>query len=66
MAESRQESFTSDGVVKVTRKKRYRLGIEKVSLKGLRQNYVIYLFDVIMFFDVELRYVLIFLNYAWK
>ena len=35
MAESRQESCTSDGVVKVTPQKRYRLGIEMVSLKGL-------------------------------
>ena len=35
MAEKRQESRTSDGAVKITRKKRYQLGIENVSLKGL-------------------------------
>ena len=39
MAESRQESGTSDGAVKITRKKRYPLGIEKVSLKGLATMY---------------------------
>ena len=39
MAESRQESGTSDGAVKITRKKRYQLGIEKVSLKGLATMY---------------------------
>ena len=38
MAESRQESCTSDGAVKITPpKKKYWLGIEKVSLKGLNQ-----------------------------
>ena len=31
MAEKRQESRTSDGAVKITRKKRYQLGIENVS-----------------------------------
>ena len=36
MAEKRQVSRTSDGAVKITRKKRYQLGIENVSLKGLR------------------------------
>ena len=36
MAENRQESRASDGVVKTTPQQRYRLGIEKVSLKGLR------------------------------
>ena len=36
MAESRQESRTSDGAVKITRKKRYQAGIEKVSLKVLK------------------------------
>ena len=35
MAESRQESRTSDDAVKITRKKSYRLGKEKVLLKGL-------------------------------
>ena len=36
MAEKRQESHTSDGAVKITRKKkRYQLGIENISLKGL-------------------------------
>ena len=36
MAEKRQESRTFDGAVKITRKKRYQLGIENVSLKGLK------------------------------
>ena len=36
MAEKKQESRTSDGAVKITRKKRYQLGIENVSLKGLK------------------------------
>ena len=36
MAESRQESRTSDGALKITRKKMYRLGIEKVSLIGVK------------------------------
>ena len=35
MAERRQESCTSDGAMKMTRKKRYQLGIENVLLKGL-------------------------------
>ena len=35
MAERRQESRSSDGAVKITQK-RYRLGIEKISLKGLK------------------------------
>ena len=35
MAEKRQESRTFDGAVEITRKKRYQLGIENVSLKGL-------------------------------
>ena len=35
MAERRQESRASDGAVKITPKKRYQLGIENVSLKGL-------------------------------
>ena len=38
MAKSRQESRTSDDAVKITRKKRYRLGKEKVSLKGLSKG----------------------------
>ena len=38
MAEKRQESRTFDGAVKTTRKKRYQLGIEKVSLKGLKDS----------------------------
>ena len=36
MAESKQENCTSDGAAKITLNKRYWLGIEKVSLKGLR------------------------------
>ena len=35
MAERRQESSNSDGAVKITRKKWYRLGIENVSLEAL-------------------------------
>ena len=34
MAKRRQESPTSDGAVKITRKKWCRLGIEKLSIKG--------------------------------
>ena len=41
MAEKRQESCTSDGAVKITRKKRYQLGIENVSLKGLISGVVV-------------------------
>ena len=35
MAEKRQESCTSDGAVKITWQKGYRLEIENVLLKGL-------------------------------
>ena len=35
IAERRQKSHTSDDTVKVTPKKRYQLGIEKVSLNGV-------------------------------
>ena len=35
MAERRQELCTSNGAVKISRRKRYRLGIENVSLKEL-------------------------------
>ena len=35
MAERWQESRTSDAADRMTRKKRYQLWIEKVSLKGL-------------------------------
>ena len=38
MAEKRQKIHTSDGTVKITRIKRYQLGIENVSLKELRKN----------------------------
>ena len=39
MGENRQESCTSDSAEKKTRKKkRYLLGIEKVLLKGLRND----------------------------
>ena len=37
MAEKRQGSRTYDGAVKITRKKRYQLGIENVSLKGFKE-----------------------------
>ena len=33
----------------------------------LRYNYVIYLFDIVTFFDnVDLRYILVRLSYVWK
>ena len=35
MAERRQKSRTSNGAVKITRKKRYQLETENLSLKGL-------------------------------
>ena len=38
MVETRQESCTSDDALKMTPKKRYQLGIEKVSLKGLNKT----------------------------
>ena len=37
MAEKRQEGRTPDGAIKITRKKRYQLGIENVSPKMLRK-----------------------------
>ena len=43
MAKRRQESRTSDGTVKITRKKRYRPGIEKVSLTGLNECFLFHL-----------------------
>ena len=43
MAERRQESHPSDAAVKMTRKKRYQLRIEKVSLKGLMLQIFIFL-----------------------
>ena len=39
MAKKRQEICTSDGIVKIVRKKRCQLGIEYVLLKGLRTHY---------------------------
>ena len=38
MAENRQGSRTYDGAVKITRKKRYQLGTENVSLKGFKEQ----------------------------
>ena len=38
MAERRQKSRTSNGAVKITRKKGYQLGTENVSPKGLRRK----------------------------
>ena len=38
MAERGQESHISDSAVKMTRIKRYQLGIEMVSLNGLNAN----------------------------
>ena len=35
MAERSQENRSSDDAVKISRKKRYQLGTENVSLKGL-------------------------------
>ena len=39
MAKKRQKICTSDGIVKIVRKKRCQLGIEYVLLKGLRTHY---------------------------
>ena len=56
MAESRQESCTSDGAVKITQKKWYQVGIEKVSLKGhLGMNKVCETAHTIMFFHTFLN-----------
>ena len=42
MAERRQKSCTSNGAVKITRKKRYQLETENLSLKGLKEFLVIF------------------------
>ena len=54
MAKRRQESRTSDGTVKITRKKRHRPGIKKVSLTGLNECFLFHLITGSRYFFCEI------------